>query len=111
MILRALVRRRVMVTTVKAMMINGRVSKLDAVDPAEEWHDLCFLNKLRKNPGPFKSQTFLKLHVFSIDSFQWISYKEGNVESRIVATHWNRRFSPNREGGAGGWGETLAPSI
>ena len=32
-------------------------------------HDLCF-NKLRKNPGPFQSQTLLKLHVFSIDSFQ-----------------------------------------
>ena len=63
-------------------MINQRVSKLDSVDLAEEWHDLCF-NKLRKNPGPFQSQTFLKLHDFSVDSFQQISYKEGNIESCV----------------------------
>ena len=35
-IMRAVVRRKVMVTTVKTMMINRRVSKLDAVDPAGE---------------------------------------------------------------------------
>ena len=39
-----------------------------SLDPAGEWHDLCF-NKLRKNSGPFQSQTLLKLQVFSIDSF------------------------------------------
>ena len=58
------------------------VSKLDAIDPAGEWHDSCFC-KLRKIPGPFQSQTLLKLHVFSIDSFQQISYKESNVQSRV----------------------------
>ena len=35
-IMRAVVRRKVMVTTVKTMMINRRVLKLDAVDPAGE---------------------------------------------------------------------------
>ena len=61
-----------MMTTVKTMMINRRVLKLDAVDPAEERHDLCF-NKLKKNLVPYQSQTLLKLHVSSIDAFQWIS--------------------------------------
>ena len=61
-----------MVTSVKMMMINQHVSKLDSVDPVEGSKDLCF-NKLRKNPGPFQSQTFLKLHDISVDSFQQIS--------------------------------------
>ena len=38
MIVRAVVKRKVMVTTLKMMMINRRISKLD-VDPAGEWDD------------------------------------------------------------------------
>ena len=76
-----------MVTTVKTMMTNRHV-KLDAINPAGERHDLSY-NKLRKNSGPFQSQTFLKLHVFLIDTFQCISYKEGSVGSVADATNFN----------------------
>ena len=57
-IMRAVVMRKVMVTTMKTMMINRRVSKLNAVHLAGEWQDLCF-NKLKKRKIPGLSRVKL----------------------------------------------------
>ena len=67
--MRAEARRKVMLTTVKTMMTKRRFSKLDSVDPAGEWHDLCF-NKLRKKPRAFPDSNFVQVARFLDDSFQ-----------------------------------------
>ena len=84
MIVRAVMRRKVIVTTVKTMMTNRRVSKLD---PAEELgHDWCFITSSEKSPGLSRvklcsSCTFLDRFI-SIDLFQ-------RRQSRV--TRWSPR--------------------
>ena len=63
-----------MATTVKTMMINRRVSKLDAVHPAGECHNLCFY-KLGKKSSAFPESNFAQVARF-LDRFILIDLLE-----------------------------------